>query len=409
MADSDLTSVPLEVAGTITPATAWYSEPSAALLWDYIEPGEAAPGWAAEVMDRAGVSRGAMAAREIRITRTLNAGMTAQLTGVRGDDGAAEIRCAERGVTLYRRGVARFRGIAAVVRDLASSDAASVAVEALDPLAALASRHRREESQGRFAGVDAGEIAWALVEDEDAAGETHLRRGTIGASVTRDREYAVGKQLLEAIVQLAEVDDGFYVIANPRLDEDDPAAFAELEIRWPTAGALRSGARFEYGADTIGNVETIERETTPPINRVLALGAGDGDAQLRAVAEDLESQAIYGVWSATVSFSDVTIAATLEQHAREALRPAPRTTYTIRPTPRSVVEDDEGDSVPMLWDDFDVGDTIAIRARDDFRFDPAKDLDVDTAAVVISATVAVSDDGLTERLEELVVSVTGSA
>ena len=90
----------------------------------------------------------------------------------------------------------------------------------------------------------------------------------------------------------------------------------------------------------------------PPVNRVTARGAEDADTTPSVVVSDVASIVAYGMHEAVVSLPDVFDTATLEQHARDALRPEPVTTMALIPAP--VLG-------PSPWDDIDVGELLTVR------------------------------------------------
>jgi hypothetical protein len=94
------------------------------------------------------------------------------------------------------------------------------------------------------------------------------------------------------------------------------------------------------------------------VNHVTAVGAGDVGEQLTSTVSDAASITRYGLFDAVLSFPDVSVQATLDQHARDALRPDPQ--VTIRATPAAIAEE-----TPEPWTAFDVGDTVNVRLAGD--------------------------------------------
>lgn len=250
-----------------------------------------------------------------------------------------------------------------------------------------------------YSSLDAGQIARELLRHANMGHETHLRTGTIDTSVNRDRTYELGKNIGEAIVQLAEASSGFWFRVDPSLSG---AQMGTLEVEYGTgntaSGIDQPDVHFAYGAGAFDNLESYSLEEEPPVNYVFALGETDAESgvQLTATATDASSIANYGRWGEVVSFVDVSEQATLDAHAEEALETEPRKVYAVQPIASGIV-----DSVraPRLWDDFEVGDAVRLSIADGGV--DVFDLDVR----VLSAAVAISDDGEIERLEGLELEV----
>lgn len=110
---------------------------------------------------------------------------------------------------------------------------------------------------------------------------------------------------------------------------------------------------------------------------------GTSGQPLEAIAEDAASQAEHGFRPAVLSWADVIEPATLAQYAQGALIPDPPAVYEVAATR----------SAPALFDDFDVGDRVALL--------------IEEGAVAIEALVRVSEATLTvgETGEELLTSL----
>jgi hypothetical protein len=234
---------------------------------------------------------------------------------------------------------------------------------------------------------DPAAIVLYFIQVENARAETGLEPPpNSGGGPNRDRTYDKGKNVAEAIQQLAEVDDGFYFRVDPL---DDGARFSEFVILYPDAGS-ESTAAFEFGEGTRANLAKIQVDVRPPINYAMAFGAGTGDAQLVSTATDAASIATYGLVDVVRSFSDVVEQATLDQHALDMLRPNERRTFKVEVASSA----DNGElATPSPWDDFDVGDTVALTIR-------TSALTYSGRALVKSFTVTVDADGV-ERLSSL--------
>ncbi len=223
-----------------------------------------------------------------------------------------------------------------------------------------------------------------VVGHENSRAETGLRVNAGTAGPPRDRTYDMGKNVAEIVTQLAEVDDGFWFRVDPA---DEGPVFSRLELLHPASG-LDTAVSLEWGEGTAGNLASVEVNVTPPVNHVLAFGAGDGEAQLHLSVSDPGSIALHGLLDTTITNPDVSITSTLEQHARDALRPTEQ--RTLRVEVASLVE-----TAPRPWDDFDVGDLVSVHIRGG---GPA--LNYSGSARVTAFTVEVDVDGV-ERMTGL--------
>lgn len=341
--------------------------------------------WSFAVVNLSGVVEAYVRPRQARITRRLNSPSTLEV--VLDSTTATEVATTARVIRAYRRPISGGpRVIRSAVRvtsisATATSDAVEmVTVAATDAFGRLAARQVQEALT--YTGDTPRDIVAALVANQEARGATGLSVAALASSgPLRDRTYDPGKSVLDAIVQLAEVDDGFYFRVDP---VDASTTFSSLVILYPAPGGA-SAARFEYGVGTVGNLASIEADLLPPVNYVRAFGAGDGDDQIRATASDDDSIAAFGIADASFSLPDVVISDTLAQHALDALRPEEARTFRVQ-----VGADvrSEGVAVPSPWDDFDVGQTVTLNLRG-----VSAVLDYTGPALVTAFTVEVDTEG----------------
>lgn len=348
--------------------------------------------WAWALADLTGAADGFVVPRSATITRRLNGSSSVTLTldPVHADR-AAFGRIVKGWRTPAVGGDRVLRASCAVSGIEASGNTdelESVKVTAVDAFGALGNRNMQQPFTAT--GVTPRDIVVSLVAVEDMRHPVGLYVAETGDSgPPRDREYERGKNVAEAVQQLAEVDDGFFYRVDPYEGTSDGyALFSELAILYPSAGTDRPGARFEYGPGTRGNLARAEANTLPPANYVTAYGAGEAGAQLIEVVSDAASIAEYGLFDVSLSLTDVSESATLAQHAQDALRPEPQTTYRV-----TAVE--FGDSLPVPWDEFDVGDTVRIRLAGETGL-----LQSDSSAMVTGFTVVVDENGV-ERLTDI--------
>jgi len=338
------------------------------------------PHWLASVEENAGGAVSFIDATGLEITRRLNGGNEAKFTLDARDPKAGDLAIASRSMAFYRDGTLRLRG---KIWEPLIYRANSVSVEVRDPWFTL--EHRRVRTTTRYTATDAGTIAWNLINDQNSLSTTRIQQGTITASVSRDRTYERGKQVAEAIKQLSEVINGFYFRFDPV--DDTPGTHAELVVMPATAsGTTLAGVKFEFGEETISNIEDYEVSVFLPRNRVTSVGAPlEGEGEITAVATDAASVTTYDLFDEEASFATVETTGTLQEHADEEVRADPIKTYSLS----------LGPDAPMLWDDFDVGDIIS------FYIENGELTETGTARVV-EATVEVTDED-SERLKGLVI------
>jgi hypothetical protein len=205
--------------------------------------------------------------------------------------------------------------------------------------------------------IDAGEIAWLMIQSANLRGATGLQRGAINTTVLRDREYN-RKQILEALQQLTEVEGGFDYTITPLDPTVTGGTLGAFNVIARAGVDVSAAVRFEQGEGTLDNVLTSGWQIDLPVNLAIALGAQDPNTGLTLTATEADdvSQAKWGVYERQESFSDVSVLATLNQHAAEMLRPDPVETVTFDP---------DVDTAPWPWEDYWLGDTVAYRFETD--------------------------------------------
>ena len=198
-------------------------------------------------------------------------------------------------------------------------------------------------------GRDQGLIGWDLFAAAGALGETGLRLGAVEPTVPRDRSYTAGKNVGEGLHQLTEVLGGFDFDILPLDPTRNDGKLGEY-----TATARQGQDRPEliwgFGAATMANVTRVERKLTPPVNRVRMVTT-DG-----LVVEVLDQDSLdrYEEWAIAASApSDISATETLEQRARDLLRPRWVRATKFTPDP---------DLRPRPFDHYWLGDTGRFRA-----------------------------------------------
>lgn len=204
-----------------------------------------------------------------------------------------------------------------------------------------------------YTGVDAGQIAQAVVNGFEAVGESpgNLTIGPGHSETTKDRDrtYQPFTNVGELIVNLTNVLDGFDFEVGPNINPGAATPTFMLDV-YAKQGSNRPAVKFEYGPSTLANCSAAHRQTTPPINDVIVAGANG----LWQEATDVASISKYGVWLVVVQVPDVSEAQTLLDKAYALLRPNPIKALDFTPEPRLA---------PSPWDDYWIGDTVYFYAN----------------------------------------------
>lgn len=343
--------------------------------------------WTVAITDLQSNARAVIRPHDLKLTRRLNSYATVTFKLGVHEEFADELAVGDRAVKVYKNEILRFYG---KIAEPLVEDKDWISVTAHDPFFFLS--RRRLQAATTYSSTDAGTIAWSLISAQESRSPTRLRQGTIQASVSRDRSYIEGDIVAELIKNLAEVDSGFSFLINP-VDEV-PGVFGEFEVNWPLPGA-DSSAMFGYGTTTVGNLSNYEAEYSLPTNRLRATGSVEGELVLSAYREDTASISQYDLMEDEKAFSSVVLIPTLDQHALENLQPQPIITYRVQ-----IIAQSSGITnrifVPSLFTDFDVGDTVAFSIRHGR-------LSISERARVAQATIAVSNQGNSEVLENLIL------
>jgi hypothetical protein len=338
--------------------------------------------WSVHVEDLAGAIRAFVDADSLTWARRWNGGAELAFRLPVDDANAGELQVASRVLVAYQDGALRFRGRvnAPLVRDQDW-----ITVRAADPWFDLMGRTM--QAAATFTAQDAGAIAVALIATQDARRSTRIAAGTIAASVPRTVTYDAGKNVAEAIAELAAMDDGFGFTIEPVRDPAALATLGRLNVRYPAVNADQPDVRFEYGDGTLDNLEGFREELGLPINHVRASTAPDSTGtRLQTDSASAASQATYDLWDSELALNDVTSSAIAQARGDAALQPDPPATWAVTPAPSS----------PILGRDFDAGDLVRLTLR-------RGAVDVTGTALVSEAVLQVDNDASSERLASLVL------
>jgi len=205
-----------------------------------------------------------------------------------------------------------------------------------------------------WSATDQLNIARALIDNAQAVPEGSIGMSTSEtqtAGVTRDRTFKgyERKEVAEALVQLASVDNGF----DFRFDSfRDGSGDIQTEFRttYPAQGR-RTEIVFELGT----NVQLLNYRSHGGslTNTTDAIGAGDGNDLLVRTAHNPDSLLDRPLLESVLSLSSVSVEATLDEHAARAIT---RGSSTIKTLSVAVFPDE----VPKLGS-YVVGDQIKIK------------------------------------------------
>lgn len=194
--------------------------------------------------------------------------------------------------------------------------------------------------------------------------------GTIETTSTRSPIYQRAN-VGDAIVTLSAMLDGFD-FAERYVDGGATLAYFDVYAR---KGQDRPDALFQYGPDTLRNVRSVDRETQPPLNSVLLLGAYG----MSSLKEDSTSISTYGRWPVVETRSDIYDQASLDAVAQAMVRPAPVKKISFVPELGL-------SNCPLPWDDWEDSDTVHFYGRDGAFVE-------DTALRVNGFSVPIDDNG----------------
>lgn len=293
-----------------------------------------------------------------------------------------------------------------------------ILLSALDPMFQLEKALARKVTGSvweamTFAATDQSQIMWSLIN----AATTHgVAKGSLPASVNRDRTYIPGKYIGEALREMTEVINGPDFELEPTVATD--GTLATFNTFYPKLGSdLSADVVFVHGAAPY----TASGFSYAPggdgiINRVVVVGAplsneGEGSPFVSFpsyVAQHAASIAEFGVFEQIVQLEDVVQGSTLKAHAEAVIAsnayPIPYFDFTSMP---EQVDGETGEGVPPVFgQDYWLGDTVGCEAYLGGDDEPLKltgritdatvtELESGQVAVKVSCTPEVSAAGIT--------------
>lgn len=157
-----------------------------------------------------------------------------------------------------------------------------------------------------FTSTDQFTIARTLIDEHpDKFGIDTSGADTSG--ITRDRTYVRGKNIGEALLELAEVRDGFDFQINPdtRL----------LEMFHPQQGARLPDLVIEDGIRSYSR--TVD--STSQASQIIGLGEGEGEDQVFLVRQDSTAVSEFGLTQEVFDNQEISRQSTLDDHVRREL------------------------------------------------------------------------------------------
>lgn len=176
-----------------------------------------------------------------------------------------------------------------------------------------------------FSAVGQADIAWALVQDTQAAtnGDLGITEGTLDSGgITRSRsDYLRGSNIGELLTNLSNVINGPRINISPTLAFSAVPAGPTNVLPQPVArGVTARSLTRSSGAADFANV---------------VLGFGDEEATTPKLAEDFSAGAAFGRWESTAAWNSVTVQATLDESTDSELqeRVSPLATWAVEIDP----------------------------------------------------------------------------
>lgn len=207
-------------------------------------------------------------------------------------------------------------------------------------------RHRYTAALKVYTNIDAGAIAWDLINETQTQdnGDFGITEGIIEETFTRDREYK-NDQILDSIINLTNVLAGFdFEITNNRV----------FNVYTSKSIDRTDSVVFEYGRNV--KTCTITEDFTTPVNRGIILGESTENTEelQRVESNDVDSQVLYKVRESMQNEMNVSEMDTLTKKGMELIRK-----YD---TPLIKIEHDLIAGSPNITQ-FDNGDLIRLKVE----------------------------------------------
>lgn len=226
-----------------------------------------------------------------------------------------------------------------------------VQVKALGWLNLLKKRHAGYSTNRVFAAVDAGTIAWTIINEaqQETNGDFGITQGTIQTSVTRTIIY-IRKPIYEAIEEMSGADSGFDFEITP---------LKVFNVYYPAKYQdLTNTVIFKYGKDNFEKIERI-RSSTDLYNNSLVLGQGWGSQELSAERDDVTSQGLFKKREKIDSYKDISNSAVLGDISQQIVD------VLANVVPYYILSIHGNDATPAFTD-YSLGDIVQVVIEEEF-------------------------------------------
>lgn len=327
----------------------------------------AAPQWVFYALRASGAHLGDLGAATARkLTFVLDGSCTAAFSLPGGHPNALIVEELATDVVCGRNGVSLFRGRVQASTDTLAADSDTVAFTCVDYRGMLDRRLFWTSSTLSFRAEDQADIAWQLIADTQAepGGAWGVTRGNAPQTgVLRDRDYAAGQPVGQALTQLGEVIDGFEWEIDPALN---------FNLYYPQRGR-QTGLVLTYGQAITALTQQLD--PTAYANAVYYNGDNSQTTPVETAVSTFPVD--IGRWDAQASNTSLVLQDSVTEAAGYELDVASQITPAFTVT-----------LAAGAWDPADiwVGDTVRLIVQ-------SGRLNVDVTRRIVQIEVTLDDDG----------------
>lgn len=246
-----------------------------------------------------------------------------------------------------------------------------------------------------YSAVDAGEIAWNLIERTNAESNTGIIRGVIQPSQFRTRTYYTYSVIGQEISTLSSIESGFDMWIDPLTREFDVYG-STITGTIKGKGSVKNDALFSYNIGP-NNISSISRmiDGARVANQSIAVGRYS-----TAISNDNDSISKYGLFSELQQLNDVSNADVLKAYATV------ETTFRARPVEIITFSPLSGEDVPSIFFDYDIGDIVYVAVNYGRMKIPSSGSDRQ-AVRIFAANISIDSNGI-ERVSDIQTNAAGS-
>ena len=265
---------------------------------------------------------------------------------------------------IYYRDTLKWSGQLVSARKIAKGNDIYWEVLAKDWVSLLSKRYCGAESLREFTTIDAGTIAWTLIDETQslANGDFGITEGTIQSSITRSPIYD-RKNVLEAVRELSNM--GVDGEANYGFDfEITPLKV--FNVYYPYKGTIRQDVAFRY-PDNCENFEAFV-DSWGIVNQEWGLGQHWTGTTAIISRADATSQTTYKRREAIKSYRDMSVLASLQDMVWQDIQwlknPSTVIRFDSRMDRKTNINDyNIGDGVSIICDKFDISEWLWVYER----------------------------------------------